>query len=277
MKSYFIIIVIIFISSSLCQDVVLQCSAKPGCRFVQCDPTPLRWDQPGISIENHLRRNEFPITCRTQKAAQFQSNANLLPLITGNIQDIRSINSDLNEIERKVDGNAVKIKEIASSDKKSKSQINGITENSQKIQQQSFEISELREANNKQKLEISTLSSKLSHLHKTNSDQKLELGELRETNKKQSSEISALGKENSKRSSEINALIKEMASLERKVADINSKCCNSASSSSHASGSSGFRVVGAASSTSSAGGIVRTVTSVSRGTSGRASSTRRML
>nr|XP_039251117.1 uncharacterized protein LOC120328655 [Styela clava] len=111
MKIYLIFNLLIFISPSLCQDeTVLQCSPKPGCQIVQCDPTPPIWDQFGFSIEKHLRRNEFPITCKTPIAAQSQNNGNLLSLITGNIQDIRSINSDLNTIESKVDENADKIK-----------------------------------------------------------------------------------------------------------------------------------------------------------------------
>ncbi|XP_077970893.1 uncharacterized protein LOC144425236 [Styela clava] len=203
MKVYSFINLLIFITSSFCQDeTVLQCSPKPGCQIVQCDPTPPRWDQFGLSIEKHLTRNEFPITCKTPKATQSQNNGNLLSLITGTIQYIRRVNSDLNEVEIKVDENADKIKEIVGSDKTTKLEFTGITENREKIEEQSLEISELREM-------INQHSSKLSEIHKPNSDQKSEIDELRKTNKQQSNEISALRKENDKRSSEISELKKE--------------------------------------------------------------------
>ncbi|XP_077971292.1 uncharacterized protein LOC120345975 [Styela clava] len=97
-------IIIYGIVSSWCQDeTVFHCSPKPGCQIAQCNPVAVGWGRPGFNIDEHLYDKEFPITCKSNNASQFQNSINLFSLVSRNTLDIGIIRSDFRQLEENLD------------------------------------------------------------------------------------------------------------------------------------------------------------------------------
>ena len=93
-KTIYVLILLLHVERLFCKSNDLQCKPKPGCHITQCDPGP-----PGFI--NHLRRNEYPITC-VRSTSETDENLNtrqdfdmLFDLVMNNLKEVARSREDM--------------------------------------------------------------------------------------------------------------------------------------------------------------------------------------